>query len=200
MAEKLSLTCQCGSFKLEISKISPGIVNRAQCGCKGCQSFAKFCNRHEKITDDFGATDIIQMSQERLQFIRGQNKLSCIRQTPKGAIRWYTTCCKTPVGNTPALSQIPLIGIISSSLDQADDSALLESMAGKIKSRVFCAPPARNVGKLEMAFMVARIVALILLWISKGDLKKSPLYDTSVGHHITHPRLLSLTEYRALNP
>ena len=86
MAEKLSLTCQCGSFKLEIFKISPGTVNRAQCGCKGCQSFAKFCNRHEKITDDFGATDIIQMSQERLQFIRGKEKLSCIRQRASGRI------------------------------------------------------------------------------------------------------------------
>lgn len=36
--------------------------------------------------------------------------LACLRLTDKGLLRWYSTCCQTPIGNTSANWKISFVG------------------------------------------------------------------------------------------
>ena len=33
-------------------------------------------------------------------FTQGKDRLACMSLSDKGMLRWYTTCCNTPIGNT----------------------------------------------------------------------------------------------------
>ncbi|MBX2799781.1 MAG: hypothetical protein KTR31_19035 [Myxococcales bacterium] len=43
---------------------------------------------------------MFQFTPARITFTEGSEALRCMRLGPKGPLRWYTDCCKTPVANT----------------------------------------------------------------------------------------------------
>ena len=90
------LQCKCGKVKGYVTHAER--VDRVVCYCKDCQAFAHFLGENG-ILDERGGTDIIQALPRDVNFTKGVDALACIRLTPKGLLRWYTSCCNTPVGN-----------------------------------------------------------------------------------------------------
>ena len=90
--------------------VSPSTGTRVICYCDSCQAFARFLER-EDILDSAGGTDIVQVSPSQLRITEGASQLRSMRLTEKGLIRWYTDCCKTPVGNTIGAA-FPFIGVV----------------------------------------------------------------------------------------
>lgn len=89
---------------------------RVTCCCDNCQSFAHFLNNADEILDEFGGTDIYQTSQSQIKIEQGAEQLRSVKLTKKGLVRWYTECCKTPIGNTVS-GAMPFIGVIHSFMD-----------------------------------------------------------------------------------
>jgi hypothetical protein len=190
------LKCRCGSVEGFVS--APERANRAICYCKDCQAFAHFVGRAGEILDNQGGTDILQTTPSRVTINRGHEKLACIRLTDKGMLRWYTTCCSTPIGNTLANYKFSFVGLIHTCLENSDKS--VDASFGPVKMRVNTqsakgtvqARPIATFGRMLGIFgMLARA------YIS-GGYRRTPFFAAPSGAPIAVPKILSATERQAL--
>ena len=117
MTADLPIRCSCGALRGVARGVSPSRGNRVICYCADCQSFAHFLGRATEILDRSGGTDIFQTSPARIEITQGRERLASMRLTPKGLLRWYADCCKTPIGNTAITREIPFVGLICRCLD-----------------------------------------------------------------------------------
>ena len=96
----IKLSCSCWKIEGIAHSISPNNGNRIVCHCTDCQNFAKFLGNKESILDDYNGTDIFQMPLSKIEITQGKEYVKCMRITEKWLYRWYSSCCKTPIGNT----------------------------------------------------------------------------------------------------
>jgi hypothetical protein len=133
------------------------------------------------------------MSQANVALTAGIDKVAAMRLTPKGLMRWYADCCRTPIGNTLGTSAMPFIGVVHAFID-APSAAL-----GPIRGRSW-AKSAKGgraaVPKdgLPDAVMVASVLAKLLRWRLRGDHKRSAFFDAESGKPLVEPRVLAADE------
>jgi hypothetical protein len=192
----LALRCRCGTVRGVARDVAPSTVNRCFCYCDDCQAFAHFLGRADDVLDAHGGTEITQMSQANVRFTEGVDMVAAMRLSAKGMIRWYASCCRTPIGNTMATTALPFVGVVRAFID-APPAAL-----GPIRGRGFAksakggraAVP--NDG-LPEPVMVARVLAKVLRWRLRGDHKRSALLDAA-GKPAVEPRVLGEAEREQL--
>ena len=96
-AADLPLRCRCGAVRGVARAVSPVKVNHCFCYCDDCQAFVHFLGRAGDIFDEHGGTEITQMSQASVAFTAGTDRIAAVKLTPKGLMRWYASCCGTPI-------------------------------------------------------------------------------------------------------
>jgi Family of unknown function (DUF6151) len=193
----LALRCRCGTVRGVARDVAPSTVNHCFCYCDDCQAFAHFLGRADDVLDAHGGTEITQMSQANVRFTEGVDMVAAMRLSAKGMIRWYASCCRTPIGNTMATTALPFVGVVRAFID-APPAAL-----GPIRGRGFAksakggraAVP--NDGLAE-PLMVARVLAKVLRWRLRGDHKRSALLDGATGKPVVEPRVLDESEREEL--
>ena len=171
------------------------------CYCGDCQSFAHFLGRANEILDPRGGTEIFQTSPARVEFTQGRERLACMRLTPKGLLRWYADCCKSPIGNTAITREIPFVGLICVCFDGASAGRALDAALGPVRAHVntdHAKPDAagrktRTSGLLPSLLRFARLLLQARL---RGDHKASPFFDARSGQPTAIPRVLSESELR----
>ena len=196
-ATQLELRCSCGTVRGIARDVAPSTVNRCFCYCDDCQAFAHFLGRPDEILDAYGGTEITQMSQASVRFTAGVDKVAAMRLSSKGMIRWYASCCRTPIGNTMATTAMPFIGMIKTVID-APSTAL-----GPIRGRGFakCAKGGRAAvpkDGLPELVMIARVLAKVLRWRLRGDHHRSALRNAATGNPLVEPRVLGQAEREEL--
>jgi len=193
----LSLRCRCGTVRGVARDAEPSKINHCFCYCDDCQAFVHFLGRADDILDAHGGTEITQMSQANVGFTAGTDKIAAMRLTPKGLLRWYASCCGTPIGNTLGTSAMPFIGVVHAFID-APSTAL-----GPIRGRGWAdrakggraAVPKDGSSDLVM---VARMLGKLLKWRLRGDHKRSALFDAATGKPLVEPRVLDVAEREEL--
>lgn len=155
----IQLSCDCGSVKGQLTEISPTTGNRIVCYCKDCQAFAEFLGKEAEILDPHGGSDIYQSPQAHIHITEGYEHIGRMRLSEKGLNRWYTTCCKSPIGNTMGAGS-PFMGVLRYAM-RGDVSALvtLMDMCFSMVLRANC--PLRF-GKL--AFHGAKLRGSLVCW------------------------------------
>lgn len=157
------------------------------------QAFAAFLGRADDVLDPSGGTDIFQMAQQRLELTSGLEELRCMRLSPKGLLRWYAGCCNTPVGNTPPLPRLRMVGVIHSFMDHAGDGRARDEVLGPVRARVF-GRYARDGASVPDAYpgvgvpILPRILRLVLRW-SLPRRAASPFFDAATGKPVAAPRV-----------
>jgi hypothetical protein len=116
MQSKLSVSCQCGEFKASVSIDKRNIPTRLKCYCVDCQTYARHLNKAEVHLDDKGGTDILQISPAQFIITDGNEHLGNLMLSPKGIYRWHTSCCQTPICNTPTKAEMPYIGLLANNI------------------------------------------------------------------------------------
>jgi hypothetical protein len=106
---KLPLECRCKKVIGEMDW-SPGRGNNIICFCDDCQTFAFFLDPSGENLTSNGGSEIVQVTPSRVVFKEGKEHIKCLKLGPKGLIRWYTSCCKTPIANTINL-KMPFYGV-----------------------------------------------------------------------------------------
>jgi hypothetical protein len=104
--------------------------------CIDCQTYAHYLAQSAEILDEHGGTDIFQLAIRQLELRQGSERLACVRLGPRGAMRWYADCCKTPVGNTAPSHQIPMVGVPHSFMDHGASPGGRERDLGPVRFRV----------------------------------------------------------------
>lgn len=201
MPTDLPIRCFCGTLCGTAHGVSSDRGNRVVCYCDDCQSFAHFLGRGDEILDAHGGTDIFQMSPARLQITEGADHLACMRLRPRGLLRWYSDCCKTPIGNTLPTRHVPVVGLIHSCIDHAADGRPFDATLGPVRARVhgrFAKGDRTGLAAYDRApvSMLLRVAGMLLMWRLRGDHNHSPFFEARTGEPSATPRILSEHELR----
>jgi len=192
-ATAVALRCQCGHLQGTLTK--PSRVNRALCYCHDCQAFAHVLGQAARVLDARGGSDVVQTQPANVIFTQGVDALACLRLTPKGTLRWYASCCATPVGNTAWTHKVSFVGLIHTFLDTG--GVPLEEIVGPITT-VNNTVGARGDPKpqqLGVGRMVAWLTATILRARLNGDYRRTPFFRADTGAPAVTPRILSNAEH-----
>lgn len=183
------LQCQCGAVKGLVR--DPHSANHAICYCKDCQAFAHFLGRPQEILDERGGSEILQVAPKSVAFTQGMERIACIRLTEKGLVRWYASCCKTPIGNTLITPKLPFIGLLHSCLVRPlDDFGPIRVWVNTQSAKGEPKPKVAGLWTAGRWFFRTVLKARF-----NGDYKKNPLFRTETGKPIATPRVLTAEEH-----
>ena len=194
MAGDLTIRCRCGTFSGTARRVSAEAGNRGVCYCDDCQAFAHHLGAAAATLDAQGGTDIFQMSPARLAVVQGLDRLACLRVTARGPLRWYSDCCKTPIGNTAPTRQLPIVGLILSSVEA--EPRELDEVLGPVRARIMTRYAKGTVADSAPAYEgfpkshIVRMLWKILVWRVRGDHRRSPFFDPGTGKPIASPHFL----------
>ncbi len=178
MPTDIPLQCRCGHVRGTATHVSPRSGNRVICYCKDCQAFAHYLERPDAV-NAAGGTDIFQMAPADVRIDSGADALRCVRLSDKGMFRFYTECCRTPIGNLIA-PNVPFVGLISAfvgslpvgmSRDEAFGPAV-----GILGKYAVGGVPAGVHPKMSMGVML-RVMPMLFGWWIKGRGAPSPFVD-----------------------
>lgn len=203
MPSDLTIRCSCGALQGLVHEVTPKAGNHVVCYCDDCQAFAHFLARAGDVLDAHGGTEIFQMSPANLSIAGGADRLACVRLTSRGLLRWYASCCNTPIGNTLATNGLPFIGLIYLCIQKPPGDGSLEAELGPVQVRGFrkfakgdrVAIPADRV---PLPFVIPRFAWLMLKWKMRGDGKRSAFFEARSGQPVVSPRILSAAEHAEL--
>ena len=191
MAIAAALRCQCGALEGTARGLSPETTLRVVCYCDDCQAFAHHLGCHERVLDASGGTEILQMSPARIHIDRGT--LAALALTPRGMTRWYSACCRDPVGNTFRTGRFPFVGLIRSILDLEPDA--LGPVLARVQVR-FATGEVRGGDTYPQIppRLVAKLFGRIAAGRLRGEHRASPFFDPETLAPVTAPSVLTETE------
>jgi hypothetical protein len=169
------------------------------CHCDDCQAFALFLGQ-EGVLDARGGTDIYQMPPADLRVAEGAQELRCVRLSEKGMFRWYTACCRTPVGNTVG-PRMPFVGVVHRFMDHAADGRSRDQVLGpaaSIQGRFAVGGLPAHAHSTAPIGLIVRTVILLLRWRIAGKQTPSPFFDAQTRRPRVEPEVLTPAERERL--
>ncbi len=188
----IPIRCICGSFEARLERAGARYGNRVVCYCESCQEFARYLGRENEVLNEHGGSDIYQVSPGRLRILEGSDKLACVHLTEKPTLRWYTSCCNTPLGNTLASNRLPFIGLLTNSIDATDTPGGLDELIGPVRAHVNGSGARGDTTDLGISdsaplSLYLGFIRLVLGAKLSGDYRKSPLFDPETGKPVVKP-------------
>jgi hypothetical protein len=191
----IPLRCRCGRVRGIANDAAPSTGFRFICYCRDCQAFARFLERPD-VLDPAGGTDIFQMPMGRVTLTAGKDAVRCLQISSK-VFRWYTDCCRTPIGNT-AGPRFPIVGLIHSFMDYDADGRSRDEVLGAPLCRIFqrsaLGPLLPNAPAPPSLRLFALRGSKLLGWWIRGLGRPNPFFDDHTGAPLSAPRVLTPSE------
>lgn len=190
------LACRCGAVRGAVE--TDGRALHVICHCLDCQAYARLMGKPD-LLDARGGSEAVLAVPKNLTFTQGLERLACVRMTDRGPLRWYASCCDTPIGNTALTPKVAFVGVQAACL-RTSGPPLAESF-GPIRmwnhtSGAWGEPkPAQTPGARLMGHIVRRTLGARL----DGSYRRTPFFDPATGKPIAEPRLLSAADRAALD-
>jgi hypothetical protein len=196
-AARHPLRCRCGTLQGHVAEPRRA-MGRAVCYCKDCQAFARFLGRADEVLDLHGGTDIVAMHPQHVALTQGLDALACVSLSPRGLLRWYASCCRTPIGNTSRNPKTAYAGLVHTCLEGA--GVPIERSFGAVGMRLNTASASSPVPERSRAALrtMTRIVGTLLGARIDGSHKRTPFFDAASGQPVVAPQVLTLAERAAL--
>lgn len=132
-------SCSCGKTAWKVAdRASP---MRVACHCADCQAFARYLGKPD-LLDASGGSDLAAVRPSALEITKGAGNIRPLRLSPRGLFRWHTTCCNTPVANTPPSPRVAYVGLFTA-------PAATKQEFGPLVARINtegCQPPVQGFG------------------------------------------------------
>ena len=193
-------SCHCGKLRAKIHEVSPSTGNLARCHCLHCQAFAHWLTEQggADFLDENGGSELFQTLAWRVEFTQGKDAyLQAIRLSPKGMIRWYASCCHSPIANMMGSQAMSFIGMPTGGFEMKD----IDNM-GPVRASMF-AKTARKGSTPPADFGFLPVITRILWRQFKGKLRVKTRYSpfwTDAGQPVADPQVLTLEERKAATP
>ena len=188
---EILLKCSCGLVQGMAHDVTANSGTRVVCYCDDCQAFARYLGNEDVILDQYGGTDIFQLTPSQVTFEQGVDHLRCVRLSEKGLYRWYTGCCKTPIGNTISAT-VALVGIIHNIMDdQGQGDKNLDPVRAYVQGN-FAKDglPAERYNKGFPLGLTLRVIGKILMGKIKGKHRPSPFFKEN-GDPVVEPEIVA---------
>jgi Family of unknown function (DUF6151) len=184
-----TIQCRCGQLKGTLAAGSD--YTRAVCYCRDCQAYAEALGDAAGTLDAQGGTDIVASLQRQVRFTDGIDKLACLSLTERGLLRWYASCCNTPIGNTPRDPKLSYVGLVHTALGR--DARSLDSTVGppRLSTNVDKArgTVSSSSSGLRTLTETLRIIARLMRARFSGAWRQTPFFDAEL-RPIASPRVL----------
>jgi hypothetical protein len=184
----LALRCRCGEVALALD--DPQRAVRGACYCRDCRSYTYFLGRDAELLDAWGGTEIVAALPSRLHIERGKERVACASLSERGILRWYASCCRSPLGNTPRDGGVPHVGLIPTCLLGSRDE--IEAAFGPIRLRVFRASARGEAPKMGSGALLAgaRYLGATLRARVGGSARTNPFFASDLTTPIVAPSVL----------
>lgn len=180
----VSFKCDCGQVTGTVREVSPQNVCHLVCYCKDCRAFARHLGRVGEL-EQGGGSPLVQVTPSKIEIHTGSQNIACLRLSPKGLLRWYAACCKTPLANTVATSKIPLAGMWRANFANQDDFGPVTTLAHT--KMALPGGPKRDKGTLGM---LGGLLSKAISGLVNGDLRETPFF-TREGAPVIEPEVIS---------
>jgi hypothetical protein len=190
------IRCRCGRFEAWITHPERGV--RGICYCRDCRAYAHFLGPPPGMLDALGGTDVVIVDPKSVAFERGLEHLACMSLSPRGTLRWFTSCCRTPIGNVPRNWRIAHLGLVHDCLRHAGPA--LDDSFGPVRMKVNKQGAHGDPGGVPLLPFVAAGAryATTLAWNRvSGGYRRNPFFDGK-GDPRVAPRAISKAEREAL--
>lgn len=191
---ELRLRCRCGTMEGVASDVSPGNSNRAVCYCNDCRTFARWLGT-DGILDDHAGTDIVQISPAQIRWTEGAEQLRCMRLSPKGLFRFYSACCRTPLGNAMS-AKVPFVGVPVVAFVDLPADAVGPKIGVQGRFAPGGVPP--GVHRYAPLGMIVHTIRTMSRWYFGGKGRPSDYFDVDTGAPRAEPVVIPLAERNAL--
>lgn len=191
-----TLRCRCGALRGMVETRPE--CTRLVCYCKDCQAFARFLGDPGDILDALGGSEVIGVHPQQVRLTEGRDKLACMSLSDKGMLRWYASCCRTPIGNTSRSAALAYVGLLHTCIDTGGESfgeafgpvrlkSMTASARGKVEPSGLAALPTLMgfAGKLLRARLT-------------GSYRRTPFFSAD-GAPVVAPQVLTPAERSALS-
>ena len=190
----LPLKCRCGAVRGEMQPARAYV--RATCYCKDCRAYARFLERAD-VLDAAGGTDVVATAPAAVRLTTGVEHVACMSLSPKGTLRWYTACCRTPLGNTSRNTRLPYLGLVTDCLDAAPQQLdATFGRAGRCVLNTGSATSPVRATPLAFAWGGVRILAGVSSARLRGE-RASPFLDGD-GRLLREPDVITREQRAAL--
>jgi hypothetical protein len=186
-----TLQCQCGTVRGQL--LNTERATRLQCYCKDCQAFAHFLGRAGDVLDAQGGSEIVVTHPREVVFSSGAHALACMSLSPQGMLRWYASCCNTPLGNTNRNPKLAYVGLSAACL--AERSALEQDFGPvrMVSGTDGANGPVAATGIKALPLMLGFGVALLRARLS-GSYRQTPFFHAGSAEPVATPTVLNAAE------
>jgi hypothetical protein len=184
------LSCRCGTLTGHVGHRN---TRRGVCYCRDCQAFAHALGSDAGVLDEQGGTDVVATLQGNVTIEHGTEALACLSLSPNGLLRWYASCCNTPIANTTRNCRMSYVGLVHTCLRDASES--LDEAFGPVRMRVNTRSARGPVNPTPFGTLKA-VVGLSLALLQArvdGSYRRTPFFD-SQGTPVASPRILTRDE------
>jgi hypothetical protein len=121
-----------------------------------------------------------------VHFDAGVEALACISLSPKGLLRWYAECCRTPIGNTPRDFKVPYVGLVHSCLGNAH---VLDAAFGSARMHLNNASATSDIPSTSLANVLGlmRLMTKVAPARLSGRYKVNPFFNPATQEPIRRP-------------
>ena len=192
------LRCRCGTVQGHVAETHQA-MGRGVCYCKDCRAFAHFLGREGDVLDLQGGTDVIATHPQHVVLTQGLDALTCMSLSPRGLLRWYASCCRTPIGNTARNPKLDYVGLVHTCLEGA--GVPIERSIGPVTLRLNSASASSPVSDRSHGVFgsALRFIGTMLGARIGGSYKRSPFFDVDTGMPVVAPHVLTKAEREQLN-
>lgn len=187
----LALSCRCGTLRGELR--SEGMINRAVCYCRDCQTYAWALGQQARILDELAGTEVVATHPRNLTFSQGRDALACLSLTPRGLLRWYAGCCDTAVANTPRNQKIAYVGIVHTCLDTSSVAQALGAVTMRVNTRT-ARGAVPSVSGLDTLKSALQLVGSLMAARISGSYRRNPFFSSQLNVPLLAPRVLTREE------
>ena len=192
MSADLSLACECGAVRAIVRDVSPSEGDYVVCHCTDCQQFATRFDAAHRILDAHGGLHLYQSRCARLEIMDGKDRLAAIHLTDKPTLRWYASCCGTPMFNTYANGKLPYVTSLLGNADRGGVEAALGKPIGHLHTADAPVHPA-GVPEMSMGKLLRRFFGRMVKDVFSGDRRKSALFDAETLQPIAIPHRVGIS-------
>ena len=190
----MRLRCRCGQVQGELAERE--VAAHMICYCKDCRAYARYLGM-DAMLDAAGGTELCATLPASVRFTQGQEHIACMSLSPKGLLRWYAACCRTPLGNTPRERKQSYLGVARMCID-VDDAALASAVGQPVPIQTKSALLPVASSALRGIGGIVGIVAMLVKAQVTGRWKVNPLFDAASGEPIRQPEVVPLEQKAAL--
>lgn len=185
------IRCKCGRVQGTLSRAAN--TTRLSCYCRDCQTYAHALGNPERTLDAQGGTEVVSTLQQYVTFMSGVDALACLSLSPNGLLRWYASCCNTPIANITRGPKLSYVGIVHTCLG---DSSAIAAAFGPARAPVNTKHAKGKVATSTTSVLAStvRIIASVLRARLNGTWKRSPFFEPGTSVPVAVPHVLSREE------